>query len=192
MIEVAQDIIENLKNGGIGVMPTDTIYGLVGSALSKKAVERIYKLKKRNPKKPFIILIEGINDLKKFGVVLDKPAEQILGKFWPGPVSIILRCPKLKNGLSYLKPFNETLAFRCPKARWLNVLLKSTGPLVAPSANPEGAPSAETIKQAEKYFSDKADFYLDAGTIKGAPSALITLRNGQVEILRQGKTKIKN
>jgi len=204
MIEVAQDIIENLKNGGVGILPTDTIYGLVGSALSKKAVERIYKLKKRNPKKPFIILIADVDDLKKFGVALGKPAKKILGEFWPGSVSVILRCPKLKRELSYLKPFNKTLAFRCPKARWLNDLLKTAGPLVAPSANPEGAPPAETIKQAKKYFTcpvgspagdsfrgGKVDFYVDVGKIKGLPSTLISLEKGKIMVLREGKIKIK-
>ena len=191
IMKISDDIITILKNGGVGILPTDTIYGLVGLALSKKAVEKIYQLKKRGPAKPFIILIADIEDLKKFGVALDESAKNILDKFWPGPVSVILRCPKLKSGLSYLRPLNKTLAFRCPKDKRLNNLLKETGPLVAPSANPERLPPAETIKQAKEYFGDKVDFYLDAGTIKSAPSALIALQGGQIEILRQGKIKIK-
>ncbi|MEK7522400.1 MAG: Sua5/YciO/YrdC/YwlC family protein [Patescibacteria group bacterium] len=55
-------LAEILKNGGIGVIPTDTIYGIVGSALNKKTVERIYKLRRRNLKKPMIVLIGSIND----------------------------------------------------------------------------------------------------------------------------------
>ena len=188
---VDQNIINTIKASGIGVLPTDTIYGLVGLALHKKAVEKIYKLKKRSPQKPFIILIAEIEDLKKFGVALDKPAKNILDKFWPGPVSVILPCPMLKRELSYLWPLNKTLAFRCPKDKWLNNLLKETGPLVAPSANIEGLPPAQTIKQAKKYFNDKVDFYFDEGTIKNAPSVLISLENRKIKVLRQGKTKIK-
>lgn len=68
MNENLKNIIKILKSSGVGVMPTDTIYGLVGRAEDKKAVERIYKIKRRNKKKPFIILISNIQDLKKFGV----------------------------------------------------------------------------------------------------------------------------
>lgn len=190
MVQNKQKIIDILKNNGVGILPTDTIYGLVGSALSKKAVARIYKIKKRNPQKPFIILIAKIDDLKKFGVALNEPSENILRKIWPSSVSVILDCPKLKNSLSYLKPLNNTLAFRCPKDKWLNVLLQKTGPLIAPSANPEGLPPAETIKQAKKYFGEQVDFYLDKAVVKGAPSTLIAFKNGKIEILRQGKAKI--
>ncbi|PIU15443.1 threonylcarbamoyl-AMP synthase [bacterium (Candidatus Gribaldobacteria) CG08_land_8_20_14_0_20_39_15] len=190
MVQSKQKIIDILRNNGVGILPTDTIYGLVGSALSKKAVERIYKIKRRSPLKPFIILIADIDDLKKFGVVLKEPTENILRKIWPNSVSIILSCPKLKSGLSYLKPLNSTLAFRCPKDRWLNVLLQKTGPLVAPSANPEGLSPVETIKQAKKYFGDKVDFYVNAGNLEGSSSTLISLENRKVRILRKGKVKI--
>ena len=73
---VTQKIIKILKNSGIGVLPTDTIYGLVGRALDKKTVERIYKVRKRNPKKPLIILISSLSDLKLFGVKPDKKTKR--------------------------------------------------------------------------------------------------------------------
>jgi L-threonylcarbamoyladenylate synthase len=62
-----------LQNDGVGVIPTDTIYGIVGSALSKKAVARIYRLRKRNLKKPMIVLIGSMIDLKQFGIFMSSP-----------------------------------------------------------------------------------------------------------------------
>ena len=70
--------IKIIHNGGIGVFPTDTLYGIVGSAFSKTAVERIYKVKGRHKQKPFIILISSINDIKKFGIVLNKTQKEFL------------------------------------------------------------------------------------------------------------------
>ena len=67
---VSKGIKKILLNHGVGVLPTDTLYGLVGSALSKKAVARIYKLRRRNPQKPFIILISSLADLKLFNIKL--------------------------------------------------------------------------------------------------------------------------
>ncbi|MDD5146761.1 MAG: L-threonylcarbamoyladenylate synthase [Candidatus Pacebacteria bacterium] len=189
--QIIKSIKEILRLGGVGVLPTDTLYGLVGPALDKKAVLRIYKLKKRSPQKPFIILIAGLNSLESFGAILDSKTRAILRQVWPNPISVILQCPNLPKELFYMCPINQTLAFRCPKEKWLHNLLKQTGPLVAPSANSEGAAPAETIAQAKVYFSDQVDFYLDVGTIKGEPSTLIAIRDGNVIIERQGQVKVE-
>ena len=186
-----KNITKIIKEGGVGVLPTDTLYGLVGLALNKKAVERIYRTKNRKEGKPFIILISKVKDLKLFGVELGQVEKKVFQKSWPGPVSIILECPTLLKEMSYLKPLNSTLAFRMPKPKWLRKLLKKTGPLVAPSANPEGMSPAENIEQAKAYFGNLVDFYVDNGQLKGQPSTLIALNEQGLEVRRQGSVQIK-
>jgi len=186
MIDV--EIIQKLKDGKVGVMPTDTIYGLVGLALNPKAVERIYKLRKRDLQKPMIILIGDVADLETFNIEIDNKTRAIFKKYWPGKVSIILPCEDQK--FSYLHRGEKSLAFRLPGNRDLRGLIKKVGPLVAPSANIEGKKPAETIEEAKKYFSDKVDFYIDGGTIKTRPSTLIKIDNGQVRMLREGSVRI--
>ncbi len=137
-----------LKSGGIGVMPTDTIYGLLGSALDKKTVERIYQVRGRRPDKPLIILIGSLEDLKLFGIKPKDKTLEILKKYWPGQLSVVLPCAGKK--FKYLHRGTKTLAFRWPKNKWLQNLLKKTGPLVAPSANPEGRTPAINIIEAKK------------------------------------------
>lgn len=185
-----QPIRDCLAAGGVGVMPTDTIYGLVGAALNKKTVRRIYQLKRRSPAKPFIILISDLKQLNLFGVSLDADTLKILKRCWPGRVSVVLPCDKLTSRYSYLRPKNKTLAFRCPQDVWLRKLISQVGPLAAPSANREGHPPSQNIKQAKVYFSDQVDFYLDAGLIKALPSTLIAIKGGHVIIERQGKKKL--
>ncbi|MCX6712488.1 MAG: L-threonylcarbamoyladenylate synthase, partial [Candidatus Vogelbacteria bacterium] len=131
-----ENIAKILKHGGVGVLPTDTLYGLVGRALDKKAVAKIKRLKNRSAGKPFIILISSLKDLVKFGIKLDKKTESFLMSVWPGPVSVII----------------NKIAFRWPKNKFLNNLIKKTGPIVAPSANPEGLAPASTIAEAKNYF----------------------------------------
>lgn len=167
-------IIKILKNNGVGVMATDTIYGLVGSALSKKTVSKIYQLRKRDLKKPMIILIGSLRDLRLFNIKVTGRLKNLLDKLWPGPVSIILPCSHKK--ISYLHRGTKTLAFRLPAQTDLQKLLQQTGPLVAPSANISGKPPAKNIKKAQEYFRGRIDFYLDSGTIKGAPSILIEIK----------------
>ncbi|MEK7464165.1 MAG: L-threonylcarbamoyladenylate synthase [Patescibacteria group bacterium] len=168
------EIIKIIKRSGVGVMPTDTIYALVGSALSKKSVLRIYKTRKRDLKKPFIVLIENIKDLKKFGVKTDERVSKFLKNVWPGPVSIILSVKSKK--FFYLHRGTNSIAFRMPKELWLKKILRKTGPLVAPSANMAGKPPAQTIQGAKKYFGEGVDFYLDGGKISKQPSLLIDVK----------------
>lgn len=177
--------IDLLKKGKIGVIPTDTIYGIVGSALSPETVEKIYGLRKRASGKPFIILISSIHDLEKFDVVLTSKQKDFLGKFWPNPLSVVL--PVTGGKFKYLHRGKNSLAFRMPKDRKLLNLLKQTGPLVAPSANFEGSKAAETMSQAKGYFGNKIAFYADGGKLKSQPSTVIQLyEDGTRIVLRKG------
>lgn len=166
-------------------MPTDTIYGLVGQALNKQAVERIYRVRHRRPDKPLIILIGSLVDLKLLGIKLSEQEREILGRVWPGQVSVILPCPSQK--LKYLHRGTKTLAVRLPDKKWLRDLIKSTGPLVAPSANPEGETPAADLTAAREYFGDQVDFYFGTGKLLSEPSTLIRIAGGKIEVLRQGK-----
>lgn len=181
-----KEIIETIKNGGIAVIPTDTMYGIVGSALNKKVVERIYEVRKRNKTKPLIILISSLNDLKKFGVK-DIPHE-FLKSIWPDKITVILVSPTKK--FEYLHRGHGKLGFRLPDNKELISLIKKTGPIVAPSANTEGNKPSKNIKEAEKYFGANVDLYLDKGSMPIIPSTMIGIENGVVKLLRKGAVKM--
>ena len=104
-------------------------------------------------------------------------------KFWPGPVSVILPCPLKK--FEYLHRGQNTLAFRLPKKKALIKILKKTGPLVAPSANPENLLPAQNIKEAKKYFGGNVDFYLKGTGSKNKPSTIIKIIGNNTEIIRK-------
>ena len=175
-------IVQILEHEGVGVFPTDTIYGIVGSALSRKAVRRIYRLRRRNTKKPMIILIGSFDDLLMFKIKLEAKVKKALSTFWPGKVSIILPCPIKK--FKYLHRGTNTLAFRLTAKKSLRKLIEKTGPLVAPSANFEGEPPAKTIREARAYFGDNVDFYIDGGKLNGRPSSLLRFMEGKVIVFR--------
>lgn len=174
--------IKILKNGGVAVVPTDTLYGLVGQASNKKTVARIYKIKGRSGGKPFIILISSIKDLETFEIKTDNKLGLDLKKFWPGPTSIILPCKSEK--FKYLHRGTKTLAFRLPRKNALLNMLRKTGPMVAPSANPQNLPPAKSAEEARLYFGDKVDFYLNGLKPKHKPSRIIKINNEVIEIVR--------
>lgn len=183
-----QSIVHLLKQGQVGVLATDTIYGLVGSALIEGAVEKIYQLRQRNPHKPMITLISSINDLNHFNINPEPEIKKFLEEIWPNPVSVILPCPEEK--FSYLHRGTKSLAFRLPKKKSLIELIKETGPLVAPSANLEGMKEAETIEEAKKYFGERAAFYVDEGRLSSPPSTLIKIEDKKIILLREGAYKL--
>ena len=184
MIWTDANLIKVLKGGGVAVIPTDTLYGVVGEAQNISTVNRIYNLKKRMPEKPCIILIGNINDLEKFSVHLSLEQKKVLEGYWPGPVSIILDCPD--NSFLYLHRSTKTLAFRIPFPPAFRDLLLKVGPLIAPSANPEGLPPAQNILEAKKYFGTSVDLYVEGGEVLGKASRIIKLhKDGSVHILRE-------
>ena len=176
------EITEILTDGGVGVYPTDTVYGLIGSALLPDTVDRIYELKRRDSKKQLIVLISQIEMLEQFGVELSQQLTAHLDKYWPGAYSIIL--PIIDDQFEYLSRGTDTIAFRLPDKQELRDLIDVVGPLVAPSANIEGRPIATTVESARKYFGTDADFYIDEGELDGDPSTLIEFDGDDVRTIR--------
>lgn len=167
-------IADLLKSGQIGVFPSDTIYGVHGLALNQAVVERIYKLKGRPKRKPFIILIHSLADLALFGIKLDSQTRQILQKVWPGKVSVVL----------------GSMAFRMPKDDFLQKILSECGPLLSTSANLSGHSSAKNIAEAKSYFGNLVDFYINGGDLADSSSTVVSLSKGKVKILRQGSVNL--
>ncbi len=174
------NVVQNLRAGNVGVLRTDTLYGLVCLANNQAAVERVFAIKGRDETKSPIILIGDSVQL------FDTPSEKeqaVLQRVWPGKTSVILNS---KKAPAWIERDNGSVAYRLPDSPLLQKLLKSTGPLIAPSANPQGDPPAQNIQQAVAYFGDTVDFYIDEGEVVNTkPSELIRVHeDGRLEQLR--------
>jgi len=166
--------------GVVGVLPTDTLYGLVCRASDKEAVQRLYLLKKREGK-PGTVVAASAEQLATLGVKARylKAVEQ----FWPNAISVIVPCSELE----YLHLGLFSLAVRIPRDPALVTLLEKTGPLLTTSANLPGEPQAANIQEVQAYFGDTVDFYVDGGDLSHRkPSTLIRIIDDAIEILRPG------
>lgn len=182
------ELVKTLKEGGVGIMPTDTLYGLVGSALIPSAVEHMYTLKGRDKQKPFIILISSFDDLDKFSIHITSKEREMLERFWPGRVTVIF--PSTSGKYDYLERGGGTLAFRMPALRPLLDIISLTGPLVAPSANVQGGEPAQTIEEAKAYFGNDPDFYIDGGKVTSLPSTMVKMHKNGFVLVRHGAEEI--
>lgn len=182
-------VIRSLLEGGIVVLPTDTIYGIVASALRPTAVERVLQLRQRDLRKAVIVLISDIRELAQFSVLPDESARVFLNSVWPGKVSVVLPTTDPARWVHVHRGTNS-IAFRVPSDESLRDLLRHTGPLIAPSANIAREPAAATIEEARHYFGDKVDVYVDGGILTSAPSTLVRWTSKGAEILRRGAVQI--
>ncbi len=182
---------EILTKGGIVVLPSDTIYGIFCSATNREAVRKLYAMRKRDTDKPCIILIESIQGLSDFSINISDQKHKELQELWSKkcePTTIILESSSKKN--TYLHRGKGSLAFRVPstrtkRGRELKMLLKITGPLLAPSANTQGEDPATTVTQARKYFTTKVGLYISHGKkLEASPSKIYDYTKGSLKRIR--------
>lgn len=172
--------------GAIGVLPTDTVYGVVARAADEKAAERLYALKKRDAK-PGTLIAADIGQLEKLG--LKHRYLKAVEQYWPGAVSVVL--PVADPALAYLHRGKMSLAVRIPADKALHGLLERAGPLLTSSANQPGEPPANTLEEAKDYFGDQVDFYIDGGDLSSRePSTIIRIVDDAVEVLRAGAVRV--
>lgn len=180
-----QSTVDLLKNGAVGVIPTDTVYGLVCLASNERAVKRLYALKHREHK-PGTIIAANIDQLVELGIKARylKAVEQ----FWPNPLSIII---PTGLDLGYLHLGKQSLAVRVPKNATLLQFVSETGPLLTSSANLPHEPVSTTVEEARKYFGNSVDFYVDGGNLSDhISSTIIRIIDDAIEIVRPGAVKI--
>lgn len=175
-----------LGNGSIGVLPTDTLYGLVCVVSDVRAVSRLYKMKNRE-KKPGTIVASSIEQLVHLGI--KRRYLTAVSQYWPGPISIVI--PTDNPALEYVDMDVGSLAVRVVADKGLINLLDQTGPLLTSSANMPGKNPANNMAEAQKYFGDSVDFYVDGGDFSSRkPSTLIKIIDDSIEVLRVGAVKI--
>lgn len=177
---------QTLRQGGLVAVPTETVYGLAANGINAKAVQNIYDIKGRPERKPLSLLVAGPEALDTYGVDVPPAARTLAEKFWPGPLTIVVRAnhivpPIVRAGL-------DTVGLRCPDHPLTLALLRELGlPLACPSANPSGLPSPRTGAEVLTYFDGKIPAVVDGGPCAlGRESTIIHMSAAPYRILRQG------
>lgn len=174
------EVIKALSNGNLVVAKTDTIYGILASARSQQAIDRLHAAKNRSPKKACIVLVADSSQIPHLST---KYLEKYLELNRQRPTTIVL--PAGDEYLPDVPRQNGKLAFRLVEEAGWQELISQAGPLLAPSANPEGLAPAKNIEQAIEYFGDLVSVYVNNGEVaEQKPSQIIELNNNQLTIIR--------
>ena len=175
-----------IKNGGLIVFPTETVYGLGANVFDERALLKIFSAKDRPSDNPIIVHISEKNQLEELVSNISENQEKLMKAFWPGPLTIVFEKKKeisdiVSGGLS-------TIAVRMPSNPIAHELIHLAGvPIAAPSANISGRPSGTTGKHIYEELTGKVDMIIDAGFSDiGVESTVLKINNEQVLILRPG------
>ncbi|MBU1912394.1 MAG: threonylcarbamoyl-AMP synthase [Candidatus Omnitrophica bacterium] len=166
-----------LKNGGLVVFPTETVYGIAANALNKDTIDRLYEIKKRPHDKPFSVHIADFDSLRQLEISLSKDAERVARRFWPGPLTLVAFNNK-----------KEKIGLRMPDNMIAFLLIKKAGvPVVAPSANLSGNKPPVSVEEVLSEMDGHVDMILDGGRARiGIESTVMDVTEKPFKILRQG------
>ena len=182
-LEKAAEII---KNGGLVIFPTETVYALGANGLDSNAVEKVYKVKDRNINNPINLLVSNKEMIYNLTEEITKLENKIIDKFFPGPITIILKKKKIIPDI--VTAGNGTVGIRMPNNKIAIDLIKLAGvPIAAPSANLSGEPSGTDINEIKDDFYGKVDLIIDGGESKlGIESTIVKVIDETIHILRPG------
>lgn len=184
-----KEVTDCIRNGGVVIFPTETVYGIGANALNKEAVDKIFIAKGRPQDNPLIVHISDYSMLEDI-VKIDKinsTEKSLMEAFWPGPFTIIL--PKKDILPDNVTAGLNTVGVRMPDNNIALEIIEAAGvPIAAPSANVSGKPSGTRIQDILDELSDKVDYIIDSGNSSiGIESTVVKVVGNKVKILRPGK-----
>ena len=181
-----KEIADIIKKGGIGIIPTETVYGIGANGLDEKAVEKIYLAKGRKQDNPINLLVNNIEMVERVTKNITELEYKLMKEFFLGPFTIILHKKDIVPNI--VTANQDTVGVRMPKN---NIALKlieyAEVPIAAPSANISGKPSGTNFKDIYNDFKDKVDFMIDGGESNiGIESTIVKVIDDIPHILRPG------
>jgi len=187
-ISLVKYAAEQIRSGQVLGMPTDTFYGLAADPLNLRAVERVYEIKSRSRHKPLSLLIESVDQAEELARPLPKEFYDLARRFWPGPLTIIVRAASRLP----LKVTANTgnVALRIPSAKIPLAVVKAAGiPITATSANLSGASECTTAEQVRDQLQDRISIIVDGGVSpREIASTIVDLSDEEARwrVIREG------
>lgn len=185
--ELLSSIAGDILAGEVIAVPTDTVYGLVTTGLDPKAAQRLYALKGRDSRKPLPILVQSSSEAQRW-VEWNSAAQVLAEKFWPGPLTLVLR--PTPEGRRLASPGCPTVALRVPAhPAALSLLKASDVPWASTSANLSGSPALREGADVADAFAGRIAWVIDGGTCAGAESTVLDASGPAVRMSREGALK---
>jgi L-threonylcarbamoyladenylate synthase len=181
-----------LRAGGLVAFPTETVYGLGADAASEKAIARLYAVKRRPVDHPVIVHFASADDAFRWAAAVPQAARELAKKFWPGPLTLILKRSALAK--DWVTGGQDTVGLRVPSHPVAQQLLKEfSGAIAAPSANRFGNVSPTTAAHVRDDLGKDVELVLEGGPSEvGIESTIVDLSGGSAVLLRPGRVSFED
>jgi tRNA threonylcarbamoyl adenosine modification protein (Sua5/YciO/YrdC/YwlC family) len=181
--------VEILNEGGVIVFPTDTVYAYGCDIKDKRAIERIYHLKKMEKHKPLSFIFTSISDINDYARNISDDAYKIMKKAFPGPYTFIFKASKLVPSVVATK--QKTVGVRIPDNNIAIEIVKGLGrPLLATSVSNHDGNYILEPKDLEKRYRNEVDLVIDCGPKISSPSTVVDMSEDTFRVIREGKGEI--
>ncbi|HOK07062.1 MAG TPA: L-threonylcarbamoyladenylate synthase [Syntrophales bacterium] len=182
---LVRKVVECLRDGGVIIYPTDTVYGLGCDLFNKKGIERIYEIKRRSKKQPLSFVCADLKDISRYAQVTDF-AYKTMRRFLPGPYTFILQASRLVPKI--ILPKRATTGIRVPDHPTCLAIVGELGqPIISTSVKNREGELMNDPALIKEQFGHCVDIIIDGGIIPAAPSSVISLVDDRVEVIRVGK-----
>jgi tRNA threonylcarbamoyl adenosine modification protein (Sua5/YciO/YrdC/YwlC family) len=180
--------VEVMRQGGIIIYPTDTVYGLGCDLSNKKGIEKIYEIKRRNKKQPLSFVCSDLKHISQYAKVTDY-AYKTMKRLLPGPYTFILEASRLVPKI--ILPKRPTSGIRVPDNNICLSLIRELGqPIISTSVKTPDGEDLGNPYAIEECFGKIVDLIIDGGIINPEPSSVISLVDDAIEVLRIGKGEV--
>lgn len=172
---VVADAARVIRDGGVIVYPTDTLYGIGADATNPDAIRKVVAAKKRPDEKPILVLVSSRDMLERLVADISDVALRLMYAFWPGPLTIIF--PALPRVAKELHQGSETIGIRLPANKFCIELMRQCNcPLTSTSANISGEPVHHTIPEIRQALNEGIDMFIDVGRVTELkPSTVVSV-----------------
>lgn len=178
-------IVKVINEGKLVISPTDTVYGIMGDALNDEVIKRVFFVKKRDVKKPLILLMNSIEMIYEYTCNINELEQELINKYHPGLLTIIL---KKNDKISNLITSGlDTVGIRIPDNKdLLSIIGKLNRPVISTSANISGSEVITNIWMIENELKENIDYIEDGGELSDSYSTIVVVIDGKIKILRDG------
>ncbi|MBW1988189.1 MAG: threonylcarbamoyl-AMP synthase [Deltaproteobacteria bacterium] len=180
-----QRVVELLKNGGVIAYPTDTFYGIGCDLMNKKAIQRVYQIKRRKPTKPFSFICSDLKNISDYAKVSNY-AYKTMKRLLPGPYTFVLEGSRQVPKIMLTK--RKTVGIRVPDHQICLELVRGLGnPIISTSAKTRDGSDFHDASLLHDELGSQLDLVIDGGPVKAEPSSVVSLINDEPEIIRRGQ-----
>jgi tRNA threonylcarbamoyl adenosine modification protein (Sua5/YciO/YrdC/YwlC family) len=176
--------VEIMRDGGVIIYPTDTVYGLGCALFNKKGIDKIYEIKRRNRKQPLSFVCADLKDISRYARVSDF-AYKTMKRLLPGPYTFVLEASRLVPKV--ILPKRLATGIRVPDNEICLSLVRELGqPIISTSVTTEDGEILSDPADIKEKFGKRVDLIIDGGILASQPSSVISLVDDIIEIIRVG------